>query len=138
MNREAINPPNDWGANFEMNQAEKITRFKELVHFSGQTALYPDEKAEMGLDVMHPGDIGGQLGFILEMVDNLLERAGLARENIIHVRFFTTDMTGFLESYGTYANWIREAGIRPPQSAIGINQLVVPELKLEMEVTAAR
>ena len=121
-----------------MNQAEQISKFKNIVHFSGQTALYADEKAEMGLSVMHPGNFGGQLKFILETVDDLLERGGLSRENIVHIRFFVTDMPGFLENYGIYANWISEAGIRPPQSAIGINQLVMPELLLEMEVTAAQ
>ncbi len=138
MKRQAINPPNDWGASFEMNQAEKISEYNEVVFFSGQTALCPDEKADMGLSVRHPGDFGGQMKYILETIDKLLATADMTRSNIVHIRFFTTNMSAFLENYGVYSEWIKEAGIRPSQSAIGINQLVMPELLLEIEVTAAQ
>ena len=47
-------------------------------------------------------------------------------------------MEGFLGNYDVYSNWIKEANIRPTQSAIGVNQLVSPEMKLEIEVTGAQ
>ena len=76
--------------------------------------------------------------FILGSIDNLLQQAGMTRKNIIHITFFTTEMEGFFESYDVYSNWIKEAKIRPTQSAIGISQLVMPEMKLEIEITGAR
>jgi hypothetical protein len=36
-----------------------------------------------------------------------------------------------------YATWIGEAGTRPPQSLIGVQRLVLPELVVEIEVEAA-
>lgn len=138
MKRKAFNPPNDWGANFEMNQVEGISQFSEVVHFSGQTALYADEKSEMGLSVMDPGDMAGQMRFILDVIDQHLSRANMSKANIVNLRFYTTDMTAFLENYGIYSGWIRQAGIRPPQTAIGVNQLVMPDMVLEIEITAAR
>jgi enamine deaminase RidA (YjgF/YER057c/UK114 family) len=35
-----------------------------------------------------------------------------------------------------YAEWIQEAGTRPPQSLLGVNRLVLPELLVEIEVVA--
>ncbi|WP_411766165.1 RidA family protein [Winogradskyella sp. A3E31] len=138
MKRQAINPTNDWGAGFEMNQAEIISEFNKIIKFSGQTSLVSDDSSEMGLSVKFPGDQRKQMEFILDAIDKLLTQAGMTRKNIVHINFFTTEMEGFLESYEVYANWIKEAKIRPTQSAIGINQLVMPEMKLEIEITGAQ
>lgn len=138
MKRQAINPPNDWGAGFEMNQAEVISEFNEIIKFSGQTSIIADSNSEMGLSVKYPGDQKKQMEFILNSIDNLLKQANMSRKNIIHISFYTTDMGGFLESYEVYSNWIKEAQIRPTQSAIGVQQLVMPEMKLEIEITGAR
>jgi enamine deaminase RidA (YjgF/YER057c/UK114 family) len=135
--REAINPQNDWGAAFEMNQAESITGSKQHVHFSGQTAIVADPGSAMGVKVLHPHNQREQLKFTLDMIEGLLVQAGMQRKNIVQVRFFTTDMKDFLEHYSIYADWIRVAHIRPTQSVLGIKELVFPELKLEIEVTAA-
>ncbi|MEQ8579362.1 MAG: Rid family hydrolase [Balneola sp.] len=138
MKRQAINPANDWGAGFDMNQAEVISDFSELIKFSGQTSLIADSTAELGVSVKHPDDQRKQMEFILNSIDGLLEQAGMTRKNIIHITFYTTDMEGFLGNYDVYSNWIKEANIRPTQSAIGVNQLVSPEMKLEIEVTGAQ
>jgi enamine deaminase RidA (YjgF/YER057c/UK114 family) len=138
MKRQAINPANDWGAGFDMNQAEVISDFSELIKFSGQTSLIADNTAELGVSVKHPNDQRKQMEFILNSIDGLLEQAGMTRKNIIHITFYTTDMEGFLGNYDVYSNWIKEANIRPTQSAIGVNQLVSPEMKLEIEITGAQ
>ncbi len=44
---------------------------------------------------------------------------------------------GFLKNYDIYAEWIAEAGMRPPQSLIGVQRLVLEELIVEIEVEAA-
>ena len=138
MKRQAINPANDWGAGFDMNQAEVISDFSELIKFSGQTSLIADSTADLGVSVKHPNDQRKQMEFILNSIDSLLKQAGMTRKNIIHIIFYTTDMEGFLGNYDVYSNWIKEANIRPTQSAIGVNQLVSPEMKLEIEVTGAQ
>ncbi|HAH51938.1 MAG TPA: hypothetical protein DF712_05025 [Balneola sp.] len=138
MKRQAINPANDWGAGFDMNQAEVISDFSELIKFSGQTSLIADSTADLGVSVKHPNDQRKQMELILHSIDSLLKQAGMTRKNIIHIIFYTTDMEGFLGNYDVYSNWIKEANIRPTQSAIGVNQLVSPEMKLEIEVTGAQ
>lgn len=136
--REEITPPNDWAPQFQMSQAESITGFSEIVHFSGQTALVADSTAEMGLGVANPGDIRKQMEVTLASIDNLLDLGGYARENIAHVNIYTVDMAGFLANYDVYATWISEAGIRPPQTALGVASLVTPELMIEIDITVVR
>ena len=36
-----------------------------------------------------------------------------------------------------YAAWIAEAGTRSPQSLLGVQRLVLPELMVEIEASAA-
>jgi enamine deaminase RidA (YjgF/YER057c/UK114 family) len=72
----------------------------------------------------------------LANVDAVLAEGGMTRSNILSLRFFTTDIDGFLANYDVYATWIGQARIRPPQSLLGINRLFLPELLVEIEAVA--
>ena len=61
----------------------------------------------------------------------------MSRENIVFVRFYSIDNSAFLENYDVYASWIAEANIAPPQSDIGVAELAIPGLLIEVEVVAA-
>jgi enamine deaminase RidA (YjgF/YER057c/UK114 family) len=132
MKREPMNPW-DWGLQFQMDQAEVVTHLSKTLHFSGQTALKSDPDLDLGISVVAPGDIRAQTQYALECIDEVLEKAGMSRKEL---RFFTTDVDAFLENCDVYASWISEAGIRPPQSLLGVNRLVFPDLKIEIEATA--
>lgn len=136
MKRTAVNPT-DWGLQFSMNQGEIVTEATRTLRCSGQVALAPDPAAEMGVSVIAPNDVRGQMEAALANVDGVLSEAGMDRSNLVFLNFFTTEMDGFLENYDVYSKWIGEAGINPPQSLIGVARLVMPELVVEIEVTAA-
>ena len=53
------------------------------------------------------------------------------------IGFYTTDVDAFLENYDVYAGWISEAGIRPPQTLLGIARLAAEDLMIEIEAEAA-
>ena len=135
MQRESINPW-DWGLQFQMDQAEVVTHISKTLHCSGQTALKSDPDSDLGVSVVAPGDIRSQMQYALECIDEVLAKAEMNRKDILTLRFFTTDVDAFLENYDVYANWISEAGICPPQSLLGVNRLVFPELTVEIEATA--
>ena len=135
MNRTSINPW-DWGLQFSMDQGEMITGLTRHLNFSGQISVTPDPGSEMGITVVSPNDIRGQMEKSLANIDAILEKAGMDRSNILTLRFFTTHMEGFLANYDVYANWISSVGIRPPQSLIGVAALVLPEIVVEIEATA--
>ena len=136
MKRESVNPW-DWGLKFSMDQGELIEGVSRYLHCSGQTAVVPDSDSEIGISVKHAGDIRGQMQLSLDNVDAVLSEAGMSRANILSLRFFTTDIDAFLENYDVYADWIQDAGTRPPQSLLGVNRLVFPDLMVEIEALAA-
>ena len=137
MQREPVNPPNDWAAAYQMNQGEVISGADRTLYLSGQVALESDPGSELGVKVVHEGDMRRQLSYALGLIDNLLEQAAMSRENIVFVRFYSVDSAAFLENYDVYAAWIGEAGISPPQSDIGVAELAIPGLLVEVEAIAA-
>ena len=136
MERTPINP-SQWGLGYQMDQAQVVEGTSRVLHCSGQVALEEDPDSELGVAVVGAGDLRGQIAHALGLIDELLAGAEMDRTNLTSLRFFTTDIDGFLENYDVYAEWIEPAGIRPPQSLLGVNRLVLPELLVEIEATAA-
>lgn len=137
MNRESINPQNDWGALYMMDQGLIISAHKRTLYLSGQAALETDPESPIGAAVVFGGDMRQQFIHVLSKIDKLLQQAGMSRKDIVFVRFYTTDNTAFLDNYDVYSVWIEEAGIKPPQSDIGVNELAMPGLVIEIEIVAA-
>ena len=136
MKRTSINPT-EWGLQFNMDQGEIVEGASRHLRCSGQISVTPDPSSELGIAVVSPNEIRGQIECALANIDAILEKANMSRSNIVALRFFTTDIDGFLENYDVYATWIAEAGIRPPQSLLGIQRLVHPNAMVEVEAEAA-
>ncbi len=132
VKRESINPPNDWGAMYMLDQGQIISGAQRTLYLSGQVALETDPRSELGARVEHEGDMRQQLIHVLAKIDRLLELAGMSRENIVFVRFYSNDNASFLENYDVYASWISEVDIKPPQSDIGVKELAIPGLLIEV------
>ena len=136
MNRTSINPT-DWGLQFSLDQGEVVEGVSRHLRCSGQISVVPDSSEELGVRIVSPNDIRGQMECALSNIDAILERAEMTRTNIISLRFFTTDVDGFLANYDVYARWIEGGGNRPPQSLIGVQRLVLPDAIVEIEAEAA-
>jgi enamine deaminase RidA (YjgF/YER057c/UK114 family) len=73
------------------------------LHCSGQVAVRPNPASELGIAVISPDAIRGQMEAALANVNAVLEKAEMTRANVTSLRFFTTDIDGFLENYDVYA-----------------------------------
>ncbi len=135
MKRESINPMK-WGLNLSIDQGEVLEGGTRHLRCSGQVSLKDDPDAEMGFSVVAPGDLRSQMECTFNNIDDVLQEAKMDRSNIVSIRFFTTDMDGFLKNYDVYTTWIAEAGTKPPQSLIGVARLVLEELLVEIEIEA--
>ena len=120
-----------------MDQAEVVSGANRHLRCSGQAALQPDARSMSGVSVVCPGDLRGQLECAFSNIDAVLANAGMKRSNLVRLRFFTTDIDSFLSNYDVYAKWIAEARIRPPQTLLGVQRLVLRELMVEIEADAA-
>ena len=137
MQRKAINPPNDWGQGFQMNQGELYEGISKILKLSGQVAADVDETAPMGLSVKKAESLPAQIKRVLEKINYLLAEAGMQRENITFIRIYTVDTAEFLSNYGILAAWLDESGIKPPNTLLGVQALALPEIKVEIEIEAA-
>lgn len=133
MNRTSINPT-DWGLQFNFDQGEVIEGATRHLRCSGQISVKPDPSSELGVSVVSPNDMRGQIECALANVESILEQADMSKSNIVALRLFTTDVDGFLQNYDVYAAWISSARVRPPQSLIGIQRLVLPEALIELKL----
>ena len=136
MKRTSINPTK-WGLAILMDQGEIVEETTRTLRCSGQVSLHDDPEAEMGYSVTHPGDMRAQIQDALGHLDALLDGAEMTRSNIVSLRLFTTDMDAFMANYDVYAEWIAPAGIRPPMTLLGVAQLAVAGLLIEIEMEAA-
>ncbi len=91
----------------------------------------------MGLKVVSPNEIRGQMECALSNIDAVLEKAGMTRANVVGLRVYTTEMDAYIENFDVYANWIAQAGTRPPQTLIGVQRLFHPDIVVEIEIEAA-
>ena len=127
MRRTSVNPTG-WGAQYSMDQAEVVEGLTRILHCSGQAAIGDDPDRSGAEVALHAGSFRDQFRASLANLDDVLSGADMGRSNILMVRFYVTDMDGFNTSFDVYKDWIDEAGIRPPQTVIGVQCLALSGL----------
>jgi len=129
LKRTAINPW-DWGAQYRMNQGEIIEGGSRTLFMSGQAAT------DANLNVMYAGDIRAQWHLVFDNMETVLHAAGMELSDVVHLVVYTTDIEQALANWDVYVERMDKAGIQPPQSLIGVAQLALPGMMIEIEATA--
>ncbi len=130
MRRTVINPW-PWSIKFGFNQAELVHEPTQLLMCAGQTSL--DAEGE----VLHPGDMAGQIGVCLDNVEAILREAGMSLRNVVRLNMYAVDVELFLANFGVMGERLAAAQVAPPGSLLGVSALAFPELMIELEATAA-
>ena len=120
-----------------LDQGRVIEGAARTLMMSGQVSLEEDPSAPFGVVVKHPGDMRAQFQEALNNIDEVLEQAGMTKDDIVQMHFYVTDMQAALNDFDVFTEWLGESPNRPPQSLIGINELFLPGLLIEIEATAA-
>ncbi len=123
LNPESVAPP--LGA---YSHAVEIPAGARLLQISGQVGVAADGSI--------PPDVAGQSALVWQNISALLEAAGMTTADI-------TKMTAYLLSPDDLAAYgpARTAALgdnRPASTLVYVSALVKPELRVEVEVTAAR
>jgi enamine deaminase RidA (YjgF/YER057c/UK114 family) len=129
LKRTAVNPW-EWGAQYRMNQGEIIEGGNRTLYMAGQAAV------DANLNVMHAGDIRAQLHLAFDNMEAVLDKAGMELSDVVHVVMYTTDVDQTLANWDVYVERVDRAGIQPPLSLIGVAQLALPGMMVEIEATA--
>ncbi|WP_246710167.1 RidA family protein [Martelella soudanensis] len=72
---------------------------------------------------------------IFARIDDLLKQAGTDRSKLLNVSIWLVDLDEFTEFNTLWQGWLKD--VRPPARATVGARLVMPGLKLEIQVTAA-
>ncbi len=111
-------------------------RVGDTIHLSGSVSI--DERG----NALHAGDIVKQAQQAYRNIAQVLAKFGATMDNIVYETLFVTDMSavmGSQEKMGAFFGARAEAyGGKPQvsQSLIGVAELVMPELLIEIKVVA--
>ncbi len=130
MAQQAINPW-EWSKVFGFSQAIKLSEVRELLVCSGQTAMGPDGSLPTS------AEMGDQVRVALENVVTVLTAGGMTPANIVKSTIYTTDVDACIAVLGETVQEVL-GDILPASTLVGVTRLAFPELKVEIEVLAAR
>jgi enamine deaminase RidA (YjgF/YER057c/UK114 family) len=129
MERKDVNPW-EWSKGFGFSQGVGLTGPERVLICSGQTAA--------GADGAPPStsDVGEQMRAAFDNLRTVIEAGDMTMADVVKLTMYTTDVDAVL------ANWEIVTGALgtnlPGNTLIGVTRLAFPELKIEIEATAAR
>lgn len=124
--RELINPPGTevFYENFHFSSA---TRVADTIWVSGQ----------VGIDAsLAPGkDMAAQARLAFGNLKAILESAGASMSDVVEIVTFHTDLRGEMEAFAAVKDEFLPDRY-PSWTAVGVTQLAMPELKIEVRAVA--
>ena len=130
MQRTDINPW-EWSKSFGFSQAVELRGSERLLICSGQTAVDANGAPPT------TSDIGEQFRLALTNLVTVLKAAGFEMSDVVKLTTYTTDVDGLLAAYEPVRADFFGSNL-PGSTLLGVTRLAFPELKIEVEATAAR
>lgn len=124
--RQPINPPGT-EAMYDAFHFSQATRVGDIIWVSGQ----------VGIDsTMTPGkDMAEQASLAFGNIKAILEAAGATMADVVEIMTFHTDLREEMDAFAA----VKDAFLPdryPSWSAVGVTQLAMPELKIEVRAVA--
>lgn len=130
MDRTDVNPW-EWSKAFGFSQAVEVRRAERILICSGQTGIAEDGSPPSS------SDMGDQVEKAFENLSTVLQTAGLSASDVVKVNYYTTDVDELIAVLGPLASEFF-GGNLPASTLLGVTRLAFPQLKIEIEATAAR
>ena len=131
MEQKAINP---WGWQNQLgfSQAIEVKAAQRVLYCAGQASMSADGKP------LHEGDMRAQVGQCLDNLEAVLTNAGWSLSDVVRLNYYTTDVDGFFGAYEVVLRRLKDAGIQPSSTLLGVSRLAFRELLVEIEATAVK
>jgi enamine deaminase RidA (YjgF/YER057c/UK114 family) len=129
MQRQDVNPW-EWSKAFGFSQAVDVVGPEHVLICSGQTAVGDDGSPPPTIDM------GEQVAIAMNNLATVLKASDMDMSNVVKLTVYTTDVDAFIGASGASAEAL--GGNLPAMTLIGVTRLAFPELKVEIEATAAR
>jgi enamine deaminase RidA (YjgF/YER057c/UK114 family) len=131
VERQVVNPWT-WQDRFGFVQANKVTGAEQVLYCSGQTSVDGDG------NVLHVGQMQEQALQAVDNVETVLREAGFELADIVRLTIYVTDVDAYRQAAPALGARLGQAGVKQASSLIGVARLALPELLIELEVTAAK
>ena len=129
MERSNVNPW-EWSKAFGFSQAVALSDASHVLLCSGQTATADDGSPPT------TSDMGEQVQHALTNLTTVLGAAGMTMTDVVKLTIYTTDVDELLAAYGSASDFLGDN--LPAITLVGVTRLAFPELKVEIEATAAK
>lgn len=126
---KAVNPWT-WQDQLVFSQAIEVRGEQRTVYCSGQTPV--DENG----NPMHAGDMAKQIKLALDNLETILSQAGLTLGNVVRMKYYTTDINAFFNTFPEFAPRLIKAGCKPSSTLLAVSGLFHPDIMIEIEATA--
>jgi enamine deaminase RidA (YjgF/YER057c/UK114 family) len=130
MAQQEVNPW-EWSKAFGFSQAVDVSNAGRVLVCSGQTAIAEDGSLPT------TSDMGEQVKKAFENLGVVLTWSGLAASDVVKVNYYTTDVDELIGVLGPLAA-VFFSGNLPASTLLGVSRLAFPQLRVEIEATAAR
>lgn len=131
MERQVINPWT-WQDRFGFVQANKVTGSEQLLYCAGQASVDADGNP------LHVGQMQEQALQAIDNLETVLHEAGFELADIIRLTTYVTDVDAYRQAAPAVGKRLRQARVKQAASLIGVAELALPELLVEIEATAAK
>ena len=128
MERSDVNPW-EWSKAFGFSQAVDLSGPSHVLLCSGQTATGDDGSPPS------TSDMAEQVEKALMNLTKVLAASGMTMADVVRLTVYTTDVDELLTAYPTATKFLGDN--LPAMTLIGVTRLAFPELKVEIEATAA-
>lgn len=106
----------------------RAVRVGDVIEVAGTTASGP------GGAIIAAGDMYGQAKYCIEVISKAIEQLGGRVEDVVRTRVFITDISLWEEAGRAHGEVFGE--ILPASAFVGVNELLHPDLMIEIEATA--
>jgi enamine deaminase RidA (YjgF/YER057c/UK114 family) len=130
MDRTDVNPW-EWSKAFGFSQAVEVRGAERILICSGQTGIGEDGSPPSS------SDMGDQVEKAFENLGAVLQATGLSASDVVRVNYYTTDVDELIAVLGPRASEFFGDNL-PASTLLGVTRLAFPQLKIEIEATAAR
>ncbi|HEV8574614.1 MAG TPA: Rid family hydrolase [Dehalococcoidia bacterium] len=130
MQRDIINPWK-WQDRYGFVQANRASGADRVLFCAGQGAADEDG------NIVHSGDISAQTAQCLDNLETVLKESGFTLADVVRLNYYTTDVQAFFDRASpVLAERFAASGCRPASTLLGVAQLALPGMVIEIEATA--
>ena len=124
--------PSTWNSGFRYDQAQLRPFPTQLLTLAGQGPVSADG------ELLHLGDMRGQLSAAMANVEELLTSGGMDLGDVLHMTIYVTDVDAAMGAYDVITARLDAFGATPPGTLVGVTRLAMPGMDVEITVSAGR